>query len=64
MTTLTLGMLTSLLLSYMLLYIYYKHCHPWKAEGVSLGFEPNDKEVWRPQPTNYLPGKDQNLHCC
>jgi len=47
-TILTLGTLPLLLLSFGCLHLYYTRFHPWRSEGVSLGFEPNDKEVWRP----------------
>ena len=36
-----------LILSFGLLHIYYKHCHPWIKEGVSVGFEPRDQELWK-----------------
>ena len=39
-------MLPFLILSFALLYVYYKHCHPWLKEGVSVGFEPLDQEMW------------------
>ena len=32
----------------MLLYLFYKRLHPWVSEGVSVGFQPKDKEIWRP----------------
>ena len=47
-TILTLGTLPLLLLSFGCLHLYYTRFHPWRSEGVSLGFEPQDKEVWRP----------------
>ena len=46
----TLGMLPCLLLSFALLLIYYKCCHPWLKEGVSVGFEPRDQELWKFSP--------------
>ena len=47
-TILTLGTLPLLLLSFGCLHLYYTRFHPWRSEGVSLGFEPLDKEIWRP----------------
>jgi len=47
-TILTLGTLPLLLLSFGCLHLYYTRFHPWRSEGISLGFEPQDKEVWRP----------------
>jgi len=47
-TMLTLGTLPLLLLSFGFLHLYYTRFHPWRSEGVSLGFEPLDKEIWRP----------------
>ena len=37
------GMIPMLLVSFGLLYVYYNYCHPWKSEGISVGFEPMDK---------------------
>ena len=37
------GMIPMLLLSFGLLYVYYKYCHPWLSEGISVGFEPMDE---------------------
>ena len=45
---LTLGTLPLLLLSFGLLHLYYTVCHPWRSEGVSVGFQPNDHETWKP----------------
>ena len=47
-TILTLGTLPLLLLSFGCLHLYYTRFHPWRSEGVCLGFEPEDKEIWRP----------------
>ena len=47
-TILTLATLPLLLLSFGCLHLYYTHFHPWRSEGVSLGFEPWDNEIWRP----------------
>eukprot|EP00092_Neocalanus_flemingeri_P011540 GFUD01012436.1.p1 GENE.GFUD01012436.1~~GFUD01012436.1.p1 ORF type:complete len:649 (-),score=97.52 GFUD01012436.1:25-1743(-) len=47
----TLGMFPLLFLSFGLLHFYYKKCHPWLSEGVSVGFEPSDCEIWRPLKT-------------
>ena len=32
----------ALILSFGFLYLYYQKCHPWKSEGLSIGFEPSD----------------------
>ena len=45
-----------LLMSYGFLYLYYTECHPWKSNGISVGFEPKDKEIWRPQLGKGTPG--------
>ena len=37
-----------LLISFGFLYVYYNFCHPWVSEGISVGFEPEDNECWRP----------------
>ena len=47
-TGLTFGLLPLLFLSFGFLYVYYKKCHPWVSEGVSVGFEPLDNEIWKP----------------
>ena len=46
MSALTL-MLPILGMSFFFLYVYYKYCHPWLKEGVSVGFEPMDQEMWK-----------------
>ena len=51
MTTFALGMIPLVMTSLGLLYIYYVHCHPWVSEGVSVGFEPLDNEIWEPDLT-------------
>ena len=40
-------MLPILGMSFFFLYVYYKYCHPWLKEGVSVGFEPKDQEMWK-----------------
>ena len=40
-------MLPILGMSFFFLYVYYKYCHPWLKEGVSVGFEPRDQELWK-----------------
>ena len=40
-------MLPILGMSFFFLYVYYKYCHPWLKEGVSVGFEPMDQEMWK-----------------
>ena len=42
------AMVPILLSSFGLLFLYYKKCHPWLSEGISMGFEPQDAEHWRP----------------
>ena len=49
-TSLTLGLFPLLLLSFFLLHLYYTRCHPWLTQGVSVGFQPQDRELWRPSP--------------
>ena len=34
-----------LLMSYGFLYLYYTKFHPWKSNGISVGFEPKDNET-------------------
>ena len=48
LNALTLGTIPLLLLSFGLLHLYYTVCHPWRSEGVSVGFQPNDQETWKP----------------
>ena len=50
-------MLPILAVSYAFLYVYYKWCHPWLKEGVSLGFEPNDQEMWKFSSSSSSGGK-------
>ena len=42
-------MIPLLLFSFGLIYIYYTYCHPWVSEEVSVGFEPEDNEIWKPE---------------
>ena len=43
------GVIPLVLISFGLLYLYYKYCHPWVSEGVSVGFEPQDNNgFWEP----------------
>ena len=48
------GIFPTLVLSFGLLYCYYTYFHPWVSEGVSVGFEPLDNEIWKPD-YNHLP---------
>ena len=42
-------MIPLLLFSFGLIYIYYTYYHPWVSEEVSVGFEPEDNEIWKPE---------------
>ena len=50
---------TSLFLSFMLLKIYYDWCHPWKSEGLSFGYEPNDAWSKRRSPIVMAEGNEK-----
>ena len=45
----TISMMPLLSLSFGFIYVYYTYCHPWVSERVSVGFEPEDNELWKPE---------------
>ena len=42
-----------LILTFATLFVYYRFFHPWKSEGISVGFAPENDEKWKILENDY-----------
>ena len=63
------------MLTFTMLFVYYQYCHPWKSEGISVGFTPGkdklgsivehdyNKPTDKIQPSGIKPSKNSCWPC-